>query len=175
MAGKATGLALHRIVEQVFHLFDGTVPEKQLRVHLQTHAGRSGELRADVGLEKVFLRIDVGVEFRLRGLLQDTVFVEDRSIEEIVDHLAAAPHIEIHVLVDRKILEKHRIPVIVGIDVGIEPVARARDLLVRKVLHISFAAGCGCAAPRCSSPCKSRRRRCPARASASKCPTRDER
>ena len=132
-------IGAHRIVEQVFHLFDGTVPEKQLRVHLQTHAGRSGELRADVGLEKVFLRIDVGVEFRLRGLLQDTVFVEDRSIEEIVDHLAAAPHIEIHVLVDRKILEKHRIPVIVGIDVGIEPVARARDLLVRKVLHISFA------------------------------------
>lgn len=66
--GEFAGHAGHGVGEEVRDALDRGVAVVQLCVHLQRHAGGLGGVGRDIGLEQVFLRVDVGVEFRGLGL-----------------------------------------------------------------------------------------------------------
>ena len=114
----------------------------QLGVHLQRYARGFGGVGRDVGLEKVFLRIDVCVELRGGGGAHDTVLIKRRGIEEIVDLLGPARHVEVEVLVEGAVFEKHVVPIYVGINVGIEPQFSAHDFFAA-ITWILAARGTG--------------------------------
>ena len=75
-----------------------------------------------VHLHVVGVLLDVG---------DDAVFVRDRCVEEVADLTAAAADVEVEVLVDREILEHQVVPVVVRIEVLVEPRLRAVDLVGR--------------------------------------------
>ncbi len=117
---KFAGQGRKRVGEKRADALDGRMIVMQLGVHLQRHARGFGGVGRDVGLEEVFLRIDIRVELRSGGGTHDTVLVEGRGIEEVVDFLGAACHVEVEVLVEGAALEEHIVPVHIGINVGIE-------------------------------------------------------
>ena len=102
----------------------------ELGVHAQAHARRARQLCGDIALEDVFLGVDVGVEFRLRGAAHDAVLVVDRGVEEIGDFRSAAPGVDVEILTPGHVLEQHLVPVVVGEDVGVEAPARPLDLFL---------------------------------------------
>ena len=124
------GHGRQRILEEVGDVLDRRMAVVQLGVHFQRHARRRRGVGRDVGLEEVLLRVDVRVVFRNIGLADDAVLVIGRGVEEIVELLGTARHVEVEILVERSVLEEHVVPVDVGIDIRIEPQPRTHDLLV---------------------------------------------
>ena len=140
--GEFAGHAGHGVGEEVRDALDRGVAVVQLGVHLQRYAGGLGGVGRDIGLEQVFLGVDVGVEFRGFGLAHDAVLVVDRGVEEVVDLLGSARHVEVEVLVEGAVLEQHVVPVDVGVDVGVESQFGSHDLLVA-VIGLFAARGAG--------------------------------
>ena len=118
------GIDTHRIIEEVGDALLGTMIIEKLCVHVEPHLRGSRQVGRDVALEEIF----AGSQRYIKGgeisrLLDDTILIIDAGIEVIGQKLAAAPHVDVKVLVHGIVFEKHAVPVVVGEDirVGVRP------------------------------------------------------
>ena len=147
---KTNRVSPHRVIEQIGQTLYRGMAEMELGVHTQAQARGRSDLCRDIALEQVFLIIDVSVEFRGIGRVEDAILIVERSVQEVIDPLPAAGNVGIHILVHRVILEQRFVPVIVWIDIGIPPLSGTIYFILRIVhraggfivsLHESDAVG----------------------------------
>ena len=102
----------------------------KLGVHSQGHFRGRCQEGVDVGLENVFLGIDVRVEIGEIRLLEDSVLIVGSHIHEVIHLLASTCHVDVEVLVESPVLEQKIVPVHVRIGVRIHMVHGVRDFLL---------------------------------------------